>query len=194
MSSLEAKVVLLGTSGVGKTSILVRFMHNTFSDHFNSTIGASFQIKRLHVEGVDVQLQIWDTAGQERFRALAPMYYHQAQAAIIVYDVTSVDSFRKAKEWIDELKSQLDDDVVLFLAGNKCDLGTKAFQVSQETAQQYAHHVGAEFSHVSAKNGQGLEDVFLGIAQRLLRKKKRPRRTAAVALDTGLPPEKGCAC
>ncbi|KAI9494819.1 ras family-domain-containing protein [Zychaea mexicana] len=99
--TLEAKVVVLGATGVGKTSVVIRYVQKTFSASSTSTIGASFMTKKLTVDDCHVRLQIWDTAGQERFRAMAPMYYRGAQAAILVYDITSEESFSDMNTWVE---------------------------------------------------------------------------------------------
>ncbi|KAK3085510.1 hypothetical protein FSP39_004418, partial [Pinctada imbricata] len=113
---------VLQESGVGKSSIVLRFVNDTFKPSLESTIGASFMTKRIEVDGLHYIFQIWDTAGQEKYRALAPMYYRGASAAIIVYDVTREATFRTVKEWIRELKKNSTTDMVIAIAGNKCDL------------------------------------------------------------------------
>ncbi|RUS29142.1 ras family-domain-containing protein [Jimgerdemannia flammicorona] len=101
-STLEAKVVILGSQGVGKTSLVVRYIEKTFSPNCTATIGASFMAKKLSVDNCKVRLQIWDTAGQERFRSMAPMYYRGAHAAILVYDITQEQSFLDMNSWVED--------------------------------------------------------------------------------------------
>eukprot|EP01127_Copromyxa_protea_P003274 TRINITY_DN1310_c0_g1_i6.p1 TRINITY_DN1310_c0_g1~~TRINITY_DN1310_c0_g1_i6.p1 ORF type:complete len:141 (-),score=17.42 TRINITY_DN1310_c0_g1_i6:474-896(-) len=98
---LSCKVVLLGSSGVGKTSIVIRYVQSAFAADQQATIGASFWTKRLHFVDNSITLQIWDTAGQERYRSITPMYYRGAQAAILVFDVTNIESFENAQSWIE---------------------------------------------------------------------------------------------
>ena len=98
---LETKVVILGNTGVGKTSIVSKYVTNQFSPLIPATIGASFNVKTLSFDGWKVQMQIWDTAGQERFRSMAPMYYRGAHAAILVFDITSSDSLDRVAEWVE---------------------------------------------------------------------------------------------
>ncbi|XP_076324553.1 uncharacterized protein LOC143232697 isoform X3 [Tachypleus tridentatus] len=100
MDSLEAKVVVLGSQGVGKTSVVVRYIGKAFSRHLSPTIGASFFTCKLTIQGFHVKLQIWDTAGQERFRSMAPMYYRNANAALLVFDITSYESYLNMKTWV----------------------------------------------------------------------------------------------
>ncbi|PWN51052.1 ras-domain-containing protein [Violaceomyces palustris] len=122
-NQLEAKVVILGTQGVGKTSLVHRYTSGQFSaSSIPSTIGASFLTKKLVVEGVKVRLQLWDTAGQERFRSMAPMYYRGSNAAVIVYDITSESSFMDIKTWIEELRKNMSSDLVVHIVGAKLDL------------------------------------------------------------------------
>ncbi|KAI8443160.1 RAB5B, member ras oncogene family, isoform CRA_b, partial [Phakopsora pachyrhizi] len=121
-SQLEAKVVILGMQGVGKTSIVHRYTTGSFSYSLTSTIGASFCTKKLSVDGCKVRLQIWDTAGQERFRSMAPMYYRGANAAILVYDLTNQESFSDIQNWIDELRQNMTSDLIIQIVGSKADL------------------------------------------------------------------------
>ncbi|KAL1475881.1 hypothetical protein MTO96_019104 [Rhipicephalus appendiculatus] len=121
-TTTEVKVCLLGDSGVGKSSILQRFVYNTFNSSAESTIGASFMMKNLVLHDRTFKFNIWDTAGQERYRALAPMYYRGAGAAVIVYDITSMESFNAVQSWVRELQLHGDPNIALGIAGNKCDL------------------------------------------------------------------------
>ncbi|CAM9271044.1 unnamed protein product [Ectocarpus sp. 6 AP-2014] len=120
--SREVKVVLLGDTGVGKSSLVHRFVTNNFKPYSESTIGASFMSKMIMVDGSPMKFQIWDTAGQEKYHSLAPMYYRGAGAAIVVYDITKMHSFRTLKEWINELQAQGPQDIAIAVAGNKRDL------------------------------------------------------------------------
>ncbi|KAI9659885.1 MAG: hypothetical protein M1821_001237 [Bathelium mastoideum] len=124
-SSLEAKIVVLGSQGVGKTSLVHRYVKNAFTPPTTtSTIGASFLTKR--VVDIDtstvVRLQIWDTAGQERFRSISKLYYRGANAAVLCYDITDVESFAEMGRWLLELKKNLGDDVILHVVGTKSDV------------------------------------------------------------------------
>lgn len=119
------KVVLLGNAGVGKSCISMRFIRDEYIEDNETTIGAAFMTKTISLEDCTVRTEIWDTAGQERYRALAPMYYRGAQAAIVVYDITNRESFDGAKMWIKELQRRADANMVIALAGNKTDLSNK---------------------------------------------------------------------
>ncbi|XP_012572022.2 ras-related protein RHN1 isoform X3 [Cicer arietinum] len=124
-NNLNAKLVLLGDMGAGKSSLVLRFVKGQFLEFQESTIGAAFFSQTLAVNDATVKFEIWDTAGQERYHSLAPMYYRGAAAAIIVYDITSTDSFSRAKKWVQELQKQGNPNMVMAFAGNKCDLEDK---------------------------------------------------------------------
>ncbi|PLW08395.1 hypothetical protein PCANC_26534 [Puccinia coronata f. sp. avenae] len=134
-SQLEAKVVILGMQGVGKTSIVHRYTTGSFSYSLTSTIGASFCTKKLSVDGCKVRLQIWDTAGQERFRSMAPMYYRGANAAILVYDITNMESFLDIQNWLDELRQNMSGDLIIQVVGSKADLAADRRAVDLDDAQ-----------------------------------------------------------
>eukprot|EP01103_Thecamoeba_quadrilineata_P003308 TRINITY_DN1309_c0_g1_i2.p1 TRINITY_DN1309_c0_g1~~TRINITY_DN1309_c0_g1_i2.p1 ORF type:complete len:157 (+),score=20.88 TRINITY_DN1309_c0_g1_i2:16-486(+) len=118
----QYKLVLLGEAGVGKSNLVLRYVQGQYQEHQESTIGASYLSHNLTIDDQLVKLDIWDTAGQERYRALAPMYYRSAHAAVIVYDVTNPDTFEKAKDWVKELHQTGANNVVIAIAGNKIDL------------------------------------------------------------------------
>ncbi|KAM5560068.1 hypothetical protein ABKV19_021300 [Rosa sericea] len=123
--NINAKLVLLGDVGAGKSSLVLCFVKGQFIEFQESTIGAAFFSQALVVNDATVKFEIWDTAGQERYHSLAPMYYRGADAAIIVYDLTNQASFERAKKWVLELKSQGNPNMVMALAGNKANLGTR---------------------------------------------------------------------
>jgi len=120
--SVQVKLVLLGEAAVGKSSIVLRFVSNDFQANKEPTIGAAFLTQKCRLEDRVLRYEIWDTAGQERFHSLAPMYYRNAQAAVVVYDVTKASSLEKAKSWVKELQRQANPNIVIALAGNKVDL------------------------------------------------------------------------
>ena len=115
----QFKVVLLGESAVGKSSLVLRFVKREFHEFQESTIGAAFLTQTVQIDDTTVKFEIWDTAGQERYHSLAPMYYRGAQAALIVYDITSKDSFLKAQNWVRGLQRQANANIVIALVGNK---------------------------------------------------------------------------
>ncbi|KAG8749632.1 hypothetical protein FRC14_001217 [Serendipita sp. 396] len=119
---VQVKLVLLGEAAVGKSSVVMRFVNNEFQANKEPTIGAAFLTQKCRLEDRVLRYEIWDTAGQERFHSLAPMYYRNAQAAVVVYDVTKAASLEKAKSWVKELQRQANPNIVIALAGNKIDL------------------------------------------------------------------------
>ncbi|KAJ1915332.1 hypothetical protein IWQ60_008470 [Tieghemiomyces parasiticus] len=178
---LEAKVVILGSQSVGKTSLVIRYVQKTFSPNCPSTIGASFMATKLLVDGYKIRLQIWDTAGQDRFRPMAPMYYRGATAAILVYDITSAKSFEEIDSWIK----------VLQIVGNKCDL-EHLREVSTEEAEAYGKkQLGPDHTlfEVSAKDDEDVDEMFTHITRRILNKaqeierRKRNNPNGTVQLD-----------
>ncbi|GAA6019512.1 hypothetical protein JCM10207_003727 [Rhodosporidiobolus poonsookiae] len=161
------KLVLLGESAVGKSSLVLQFVKGQFDDYRESTIGAAFLTQTVPVQGGNfIKFEIWDTAGQERYKSLAPMYYRSAHAAVVVYDITSAASLLKARTWIAELQRQADPSITVCLVGNKLDLADQR-QVTTEEAQKFADDEGLMFAEVSAKTAEGVEGVFKAIAEKL---------------------------
>ncbi|CAH0478221.1 unnamed protein product [Peronospora belbahrii] len=162
----EVKVVLLGDTGVGKSSLVLRFVTNNFRPYSESTIGASFMSKMIVVNDTPIKYQIWDTAGQEKYHSLAPMYYRGAAAAIVVYDITRKQSLTTLKNWVKELKQLGPDNIVIAIAGNKSDLEEKR-EVPASQARAYAEEIGALFIETSAKEDTNVSDLFIQISQAL---------------------------
>jgi len=162
----QFKMVLLGESAVGKSSLVLRFVKGQFHEYQESTIGAAFLTQTVSVDDTTVKLELWDTAGQERYHSLAPMYYRGAQAAIVVYDITNSDTFSRAKVWVKELQRQAAPNIVIALAGNKADLQAKR-QVEMADAQTYAEENGLIFMETSAKTAMNVNDIFMAIAKKL---------------------------
>jgi len=173
-NNMSAKLVLLGDMGAGKSSLVLRFVRGQFFEYQESTIGAAFFSQTLALNETTIKFEIWDTAGQERYHSLAPMYYRGAAAAIIVYDITSLDSFNRAKKWVQELQRQGNPNLVMTLAGNKADLTAKR-KVELEEAQAYATENGLFFIETSAKTAQNVNELFYDIAKRVL--KARPEKS-----------------
>uniref|UniRef100_A0A336KN28 Ras-related protein Rab-21 n=1 Tax=Culicoides sonorensis TaxID=179676 RepID=A0A336KN28_CULSO len=166
-TSYNFKVVLLGEGCVGKTSLVLRYVESKFNPKHISTLQASFLNKKINIDDNRVNLSIWDTAGQERFHALGPIYYRGSNGAILVYDITDEESFQKVKSWVKELKKMLGNDITLAIAGNKIDLA-KDRQITLETAEEYANAVGAKHYETSAKLNEGVDDLFLSLANDMI--------------------------
>ncbi|RQM20896.1 hypothetical protein B5M09_004077 [Aphanomyces astaci] len=175
---IDRKLVIVGCTDTGKTSLTIRYCQNNFNTPTAATIGASFLQKRIMLDKHKMTLQIWDTAGQERFRSMAPMYYRNAKAAILVFDVTKEDTFAKVKECLNELRKHVDDDIVLAVVGNKCDLAT-SFDFGLTEA--FAREIGATAHRTSARSGQGVTDMFETVSRALLKKHLESERLAPSA-------------
>jgi len=200
------KLVFLGDQSVGKTSIITRFMYDTFDSTYQATIGIDFLSKTMYLEDRTVRLQLWDTAGQERFRSLIPSYIRDSSVAIIVYDITNRTSFMNTMKWIDDVRSERGNDVIMMLVGNKTDLADKR-QVSVEEGEAKAKEYDIMFIETSAKAGFNIKALFRKVASALpgidnnaLQRNSdlkevvlEPDRPAAAAGTTG-EPAAGCRC
>ncbi|KAK7962246.1 MICOS complex subunit MIC60 [Apiospora aurea] len=159
----QFKLVLLGESAVGKSSIVLRFVKDQFDSYRESTIGAAFLTQTISLdENTTVKFEIWDTAGQERYKSLAPMYYRNANCAVVVYDITQAASLDKAKSWVKELQRQANENIIIALAGNKLDLVTEQPDkraVPAADAEAYANEAGLLFFETSAKTAENFLDV-----------------------------------
>jgi len=168
------KLLMIGDSGVGKSSLLMRFTDDKFTGKYITTIGVDFKIKTIEVNGQKIKLQIWDTAGQERFRTITSSYYRGAHGVIIVYDVNNGDSFSSVRRWLHEIDDNC-DDVRRILVGNKNDC-PESKVVLTEDALRYADLMNIVLYETSAKDNVNVEDMFLGITnQVLLHKYERVR-------------------
>ncbi|XLU34347.1 hypothetical protein S245_070413, partial [Arachis hypogaea] len=159
------EIVLLGDMGAGKTSLVLRFVKVQFSEYQESTIGAAFFTQVLSLNEATVKFDIWDTTGQERYHSLAPMYYRGADAAIVVYDITSMESFARAKKWVQQVQRHANPSLIMFLVANKADLGAER-KVANEDGEEYAKENGLSFLETSAKTAQNVNKLFYEIVWR----------------------------
>merc|ERR1712066_161527 len=174
MTSIESikplrkyKVVFLGKQSVGKTSLITRFMYDSFDNTYQATIGIDFLSKTMYLEDRTVRLQLWDTAGQERFRSLIPSYIRDSTVAVVVYDITWVNSFEQVTRWLEDVRAERGNDVIIVLVGNKTDLADKR-HVSIDEGEKKAQELGVSlFIETSAKAGYNVKQLFRRIAAAL---------------------------
>jgi len=200
----QFKLVLLGESAVGKSSLVLRFVKDQFDDYRESTIGAAFLTQTIPLdETTTVKFEIWDTAGQERYKSLAPMYYRNANCAVVVYDITQAASLDKAKAWVKELQRQANENIVIALAGNKLDLANSGGKRAIETAEAeaYAREAGLLFFETSAKTAENVKELFTAIAKKLPLDQQGPRANRPGAGGRGVDlkggvsaQQQGCNC
>ncbi|RMZ18619.1 hypothetical protein D0859_17243 [Hortaea werneckii] len=160
------KLVFLGEQSVGKTSLITRFMYDSFDSTYQATIGIDFLSKTMYLEDRTVRLQLWDTAGQERFRSLIPSYIRDSSVAVVVYDITSQKSFQQTRKWVDDVRGERGNDVIIVLVGNKTDLNEKR-EVTAAQGEEEAKKHNLMFIETSAKVGHNVKALFKRIAQAL---------------------------
>eukprot|EP01103_Thecamoeba_quadrilineata_P017854 TRINITY_DN6512_c0_g1_i1.p1 TRINITY_DN6512_c0_g1~~TRINITY_DN6512_c0_g1_i1.p1 ORF type:complete len:223 (+),score=35.94 TRINITY_DN6512_c0_g1_i1:30-671(+) len=185
------KLVFLGDQSVGKTSIISRFMYDTFDSTYQATIGIDFLSKTMYLEDRIIRLQLWDTAGQERFYSLIPSYIRDSSVAVIVYDITNRTSFLNTAKWLEDVKNERGSDVITMLVGNKTDLSDKR-TVSVEEGEAKAKEYNVMFVETSAKAGFNIKALFRKVASALPGMENAPAQpnptTATTTLNVPLNP------
>mmetsp|Transcript_124548 Transcript_124548/g.195165 ORF Transcript_124548/g.195165 Transcript_124548/m.195165 type:complete len:222 (-) Transcript_124548:154-819(-) len=159
------KLLLIGDSGVGKSSLLIKFADDKFSPHISQTIGMDFKVKMLNLGGRRVKLQIWDTAGQESFRSITRSYYRGASGALLVYDISRRDTFNHLTRWLEEARQNANANMVIMLIGNKSDLERR--EVSFEEGADFARQHGLVFRETSAKTAMNVEEAFIQTGRKI---------------------------
>merc|ERR1719231_708497 len=195
------KLVFLGDQSVGKTSIITRFMYDKFDNTYQATIGIDFLSKTMYLEDRTVRLQLWDTAGQERFRSLIPSYIRDSSVAVVVYDITNRASFLNTGKWVEDVRSERGNEVVIMLVGNKTDLSDRR-QVSVEEGEAKAQQDGLMFIETSAKAGFNIKALFRKLATALpgMESVQLPQKSALVDIKLSTPAQtpdaatQGAAC
>ncbi|XP_033876390.1 ras-related protein Rab-6A-like isoform X2 [Acipenser ruthenus] len=194
------KLVFLGEQSVGKTSLITRFMYDSFDNTYQATIGIDFLSKTMYLEDRTVRLQLWDTAGQERFRSLIPSYIRDSTIAVVVYDITNLNSFQQTSKWIDDVRTERGSDVIIMLVGNKTDLADKR-QVSIEVAERKSRELNVMYIETSAKAGYNVKQLFRRVAAALPGMDSTPEKSKEDMIDIKLekPPEQpvtetSCSC
>ena len=153
------KVLLLGNSDVGKSSLLLRFVDSVWNDAFVPTIGVDFKVKTLEINNKKVKMQIWDTAGEERFRTVVSTYFRGAHGILLLYDVTNRDSFKNLENWLIEIEKNSSEKVLKILLGNKCDLNDDR-EIQPDEGRAFADRNGMEFMETSAKMNTNVTEAF----------------------------------
>ncbi|GMH55966.1 hypothetical protein TrST_g5164 [Triparma strigata] len=161
------KLVLIGDSGVGKSCLLLRFADDAFTESYISTIGVDFRFRTVKIDRKTVKLQIWDTAGQERFRTITSAYYRGADGIIMVYDVTSSESFDHVSDWLSEVNRYASEGTCKLLVGNKSDR-SDAISSLKDAAKAFSDDLGIPFLETSAKSAENVEEAFLTMAGELI--------------------------
>ncbi|XP_072730480.1 ras-related protein Rab-17 [Ciconia boyciana] len=170
------KVVLLGSTSVGKSSLAYRYVKNDFKESL-PTVGCSFFTQTLNLEVATVRFEIWDTAGQEKYHSVCHLYYRGAHAALLVYDISNKETLSRAKLWLRDLEKEfLPDEIVIALVGNKTDLAAER-EVTTEEGEEFARTKDLLFMETSAKSNHQVNDIFMAIAQELLQREQVKART-----------------
>ena len=170
MEKFSPKILTLGETTVGKTSLLNKFTENTFSKTQFATIGIDFKLKKININGKTIELKIWDTAGQERYRNLTKQYYKGADGILLIFDLTKKETFLKINDWIDQLNSHFNqDEISIILIGNKKDLSDR--EISYEEGNQRGKELNILYFETSAKTGENVNEAFNSLTNEILKKK-----------------------
>lgn len=173
MARKKLKVVMLGEGRVGKTSLLHRFVHNTFDESCASTTKATMYANtKMEVGDTIADVSIWDTAGQERYHALGPIYYRDAHGAVLAYDITDKESFDKVRVWLKELHQVVGEGIQVVIVGNKCDL-ERDRKVSKKEAEEWSQANGAQHFLCSAKLGIRVGDAFSALVTSIVKSQQQ---------------------
>lgn len=167
-TTYEFKIILLGSSSVGKTSILTRYINNEFNSNQGCTTNVDFKAKMINInKTVQANLKIWDTCGDEKYHSIASLYYKDAQGILLVYDITNRNSFDRIINWENEVRNNAPKDSVLFLVGNKTDLNRER-QISNQEGKNKAEELGMIFTEVSAKDGDNIHLLFEKMSEAIM--------------------------
>ena len=167
-------IITLGESSVGKSSIINRYVENNFDYNFVSTLGVDFRKKNININGEDIRLKIWDTAGQEKFRSIQKQYYRNSDGILLVFDVTKFDTFNVLEEWINSIKNQTSNDIIVVLVGNKIDLNNKV--ISDDEIKNFANDNIFKYFLTSAATGKNINEVFDYIVKEIYNIKSKKKK------------------
>ena len=194
------KVLLLGNSNVGKSSLFLRFVDDIWNDTFVPTIGVDFKIKTFEIDSKKIKMQIWDTAGQERFKNIISSYYRGAHGILLLYDITDKDSFKNLNNWLIEIERNASKNVLRILIGNKYDLEDKR-EISFNQGKEFADTYGLKFIETSAKKNLNVNEAFETLGRELMnaseekkivKQKQNKKISVAQAQDLNVNKKTGC--
>ena len=194
------KVLLLGNSNVGKSSLFLRFVDDIWNDTFVPTIGVDFKIKTLEIDGKKIKMQIWDTAGQERFKNIIASYYRGAHGILLLYDVTDRESFKNLSNWLIEIEKNANKNILKVLIGNKTDLQEKRI-ISYNQGKEFADTYGLKYVETSAKKNLNVTEAFETLGREIMaanadkkitRQKQNKTITVSKAQDLNIDKKEGC--
>ena len=160
------KLILVGDSGVGKTNILSKYLKNDFDPDSKATVGVEFGTKNIEIDNKRIKVQIWDTAGQERYKSITSTYYKGAKGAFIVYDITRKSTFDNIDKWIGDLKNNGDENMIVYLVGNKSDLNDMR-EVRKDEAMTKSEKFNIAFSETSAIYGDNIHKIFQDLMEKV---------------------------
>ena len=194
----KIKIMIIGESKTGKTSLISRYCNNEFYGAYLSTIGIDFQIKNIILNNKNIRLQIWDTAGEERYRNIAKNYFQSSDGFIIVYDISNSESFYKLDDWIEQIKNNAQETSKMILFGNKSDMEDSR-QVSKEEGEEYARKNNLSFFEVSAKEGTNVQEGFEFFVKEILNsfspnENYKKRKSKMLSTPIQLPKKKRSCC
>ena len=194
------KVLLLGNSNVGKSSLFLRFIDDIWNDTFVPTIGVDFKIKTFNIDNKKIKMQIWDTAGQERYKNIIASYYRGAHGILLIFDVTDKDSFKNLSNWLIEIEKNANKNVLKVLIGNKTDLEEKRV-ITYHQGKEFADNYGLKYIETSAKKNLNVNEAFETLGRELMAAsddkritKTKPNKKISVAKAQDLTPEKKKGC
>ena len=193
----KIKIMVIGETRVGKTSLIKKYTKNTFGGVYLTTVGIDFQEKIINSEGKTVKVQIWDTAGQERFRNIAKNYFHTSDGFLLVYDITCRESFEKLNFWFEQIKLNSPENAKCMVAGNKCDLDEKR-EVNKDEGDNFSKEQNIKFYETSAKDGINVNTIFQELSNEIMKdiKKNGPKnkRASQVLKKNNTKPKKKACC
>ena len=174
--TIEAKIITLGDSHVGKSSLIIKFIDNKFTINYMSTIGFDLKCKTIQINNEEIKLIIHDTAGQERFRSLASNYIKNADGVLLVYDISDKNSFENIEKWMEDIIEESRNKIPIVLVGNKCDLKEQR-SVTQKEGEDLAKNYNIVFLETSCKNGDNVENCFKELTKQIIEKKKERKKS-----------------